>query len=371
MGVSGVLVAAWLAAADVGAPQRHDDATETVLRGVEHRIASFTTVRGRVVVHYLRSPRALNEAEAQAAVDAARRKRVDSLDLPPFDAEHRNLIDFEFGDDRWRWEIVQLTNSGQRWGLWLRLPAMWRSLDPCFFYRISVCDGERVYEYDRSYNWGSVRTYSGADHERPRDFALIKACILATLGEGVLPAVREHDFEATCTGNETIDGYECRKLEVRHTGEHKRFARAWIVPELGYAAVRQETLYFSTVTGELRTGVVTTARDFREVLPGIWCPEVVQGDRFEYDKGQGAEAWSVSRIVQVLSLEANAPLESIVTPYRFPFDARVQDTSGDEPRVADPSKDALRESDGIAETMQPDGFAMELTSERALALLAQ
>lgn len=363
----GVVLACGAGERIAGAPGgARDDMAETLLKGIEHRLSAATSLQGRVLFHYILSESYAEQMQKRHEADAAGFGQTAPQQLEPLEKHHADLVDFEYDESRWRWEAVQLTNTGQDWTGFLRTPAEWRSLEPAAFYRISVCDGETVYTYDRSLNWGTARPY--AEERKPYDLGVIGSLVVATLDQAVLLAVREYGFEAIHRGTVTYENAPCHRLDIRSTGEFKRLTRAWIAPSLGYAVLRYENLYFAS--GGLAKAHVVRSRDLKELLPGVWCPRYVQRDHFRYEQTEAVTHWAYTHIVEVRSLEANQPLIGVVTPYQFPFDARVEDDSVHPPEVRFSASDvARRKSELLSLGAAPDPWGATLTTEKGLQVL--
>jgi len=382
--LSALVVTSCIGAIRLCGGDRQSHATKTIIRGVQYRLSAVETLTGRALLRYVASQRMARVYRRIYAADEARLRDLGAVNVPPLGTDHACLLDFDYDleNHRWRSEIVDLTNTGFNWTGHLGLSAENRDMAPLHFYRISLCDGEKVYEYMRDMNLGFVRDYQPG--QEPDQLRLVRSCIVATVQSVVIRALQDEGFVARQVGEDTISGTRCVTVRVDDpTGTKSMVARLWIAPELGHAAVRQEILSL-TQDDKLHALTIVRADVFAELVPGLQCPKLVQVDHFYYSEQPdeepreytGADAWWFTEILQWdpghvpplrLHMEANVRF-NIVSPFVFPFDATVQyETAAREGKRVrkSPSLLARMKLDELLSETETDPLGSQLTAESA------
>ncbi len=370
--------------------QEQFDATKMIIRGFEHRSSTVQTLKGRVLLRYIKSERS-REASRKQRANAAADRGMDPSAIPLPEENHLCLCDFAYdiAGSRWRREVVDLTNSGSDWAYTgsLAAPNYGRDMDPSCFYTVSVCDGEKVYEYQRYHNNGWVHYYNL--QRLPQELWMIRSRVIATIENTVVDAIERLRHVVEYLGEESMNGIQCLKFRVLPPADtsavdSKRVVRLWIAPDLTYAAVRQESLTLSPDDTAVNLQVVT-ADDFVELVPGLWCPRYARADQFCYtdfflaEKGEGARysgrrAWAWTKIIQwerpqdeavspigqlaSLDMQANVPLD-ISMPLIIPFDARVNDRTDGSLARQSPSKLVRTRMEDLLPAIEPDPLGLE------------
>jgi len=350
-----------------------EELQETVLRGVENRSAVLRFLSGAAYWATTASPR-YNTDALRAARLAVKNGGGDPASVQELGRTHVTLIDFGFfpGAGRWRFESVDLTNSGHMFSGAGHSPAMNRGIPPMFFYFASVCDGTSVYDYDECQNIGWIHPYE-SEQQAPRGLKLISMGVLRGVAAEDLGPIRAGRARVTELTRDTVDGRKCLKLTVRQdakipAGEACTIDRIWVAPDLDYATVRAEGIYYRTPAPGRKlilTGSrIYTATNFTRVSDALWCPQAVLQHFFTYTKGKGIAAWDTTEIVRT-TIQANGPPPTIVTPYRFPFNATIYDAAAPAGAIRPGSPRAVHPP----APARPDQFGVGLTAEKAQALL--
>jgi hypothetical protein len=357
-GIVSVIGLCLLLAAQGRLPGQDAEMLGTVVHGVQARTVAITSLSGRALVAVTHSARCVEERSDRLIEEALN----DERDPLPADPIHASMVDFSFDVERrqWRCEMVDLTNSG--WVSWATsLSAVEdRKHRPDGSYRISLSDGKRVYTYARHDNAGWVQDHDPAHPRTPEPIGAIRLRILEGYSAKLIKDVERGDCVATYGGEEDIEGNRCMCLSVQGSRQLGLWARAWVAPTLGFATVRHEEVHYKAPASDaerltLLSALVSRASDFAEVATGVWCPQYIQLDRFDYTKGEGLDAWESSTTVDCLELRANTGVEGIAAPYLFPFDAEIRDGSN-EPIRQRPRHRGLKE-------VHPDAFGTNLAPD--------
>ena len=380
-----------MAAPNVTATEQ-SDWTKTTIRLVEHRLSMVETLRGRVLLRTLLSDstaRARSKERSAAAVKAG----LDPADMPPMGKDIIRLVDFDYdvSRDQWRYEVVDLGDITYYLPE-ARLPRLLNvELDPSYYYQASICDGEKIYTYERRSNEGWVNDRGSGG--QPDDLWRIRSEVIAALDMGTFYNIKSHGYVVTPDGEETMHGVLWRKLRVtppagEETGLAREYVvRLWIAPSLDYAAVREEHLVIDPDKGNPPVLYVTMRDDFVQLVPDLWCPRHTTRDTYvfgaEHDGAHaryGREAWKETRMlwwdqqhgadmtavgdVASLDLQANIPL-AVITPFAYPFDAQVYDMTGG-PVRGSPSIPIRRLVGDVLPAPESYPLSIELATESAL-----
>lgn len=339
-------------------PGQDAEMVETVVRGVQARTAAITSLSGRALVAVTHSPRCAEERSDRLIEEALTFER----DPLPADLTHASMLDFSFDAERrqWRCEMVDLTNSG--WLGWATCSSAVedRALRPDDSYRISLSDGKRVYTYARHENAGWVQDHDPAHPLPPEPIGKIRLRVLEGYSAKLIKDLERGYYVAAYGGEEDLEGNRCMCLTLQGEAHEplRRWARAWVAPTLGFPTVRHEEVYYRAPASDaekviLVSALVSRASGFAEVVTGVWCPQYIQLDRFDYTKGEGLDAWESSTTVDCLELRANTGVEGIGGPYLFPFDAVIN--PGNEIEYRLPHR-------GVSE-VRPDAFGTNLAPD--------
>lgn len=100
----------------------------------------------------------------------------------------------------------------------------------------------------------------------------------------------------------------------------------YIVPDWGYAVRRYEEKHIISPSG-WGTGDLVVGADFKEVAKGIWIPQQVVHESFEYgeDKRDPWEGTARSRVTRV---EINQPLSETLFTFHPPLCTHIHDETG-------------------------------------------
>jgi hypothetical protein len=314
-----------------GAEQVSGDARiAEVRRGLERRISAVNSVTGTAQVEYRFSPRNCAEADKRAQ-DRAEWLGL-NREIPPVDALHKSLWFFSFDQEktRWRGEAVDLTNSGRH--LWtssgsLIDPALNRHLPPETFHRVAISDGTRAYQYSWSGRRGRIAEHPRAELllEWMLPVERIESDVIRGTSSTFAECLHSPEYQAVFEGEEELAGHRCLKITVRRSRPFLSgwYITAWIVPDLDFAAVREER---SHCPGGWAPGGappwapykwITQAGDFARVSDILWCPQTVQQERFDYIPPEQVP-WDYTRIIRMRTLELNTPLQGIEITEDFP-----------------------------------------------------
>lgn len=348
---------------------------QTLLQGLRHRETALETLQVQALLFFAISEEYERELREKAAKRLSEIGQASDTQVREFRRQHFSLVDLAYAQHEWRFEIVDLVNSGVNWGGFGRNPAFERDLPPDIFYKLSICDGRNIYRYDRSASSGLVGPYEPkAPVQRARGLAELWWHVGLTYDAPLLSAIDDPDLHLLVSydGLAGLDGIQCHKLRIQGEAGGGRYLglRLWIAPDLGYAVVRQEYVSLSGEGQRTCTIIVDRARDFVQVAPGISCPRFTQKDRFVRGPQRGPSGWVWTKAVKCLSLRANEPVVIAVAPCFYPFDAVVQDSTQAPPVCRGTSTAVLRERlEDLVPAIEPDRVGAEITAERARELL--
>ncbi len=338
----------------------NDEVLETLRRGIEHRYSVMQSVACTAVVEITYSDQyrerkretirarrqdLFREVMAEQGQEAASEV---ALNVPALGKSEAIWLSFsaDRNQKKWRIEIVALTNNGQA-NPYCQLDAAIadnRGLPAGLFYRAWMADGEKVYSYDRSTREGSINTFtSERDVAYNQYYWELQNDLVDGLSSTQLEKWRDDTYQAVYLGQRHDDRWgACHEvLLVLPFPNEVGVAKLLVSPDLGFAVVRKTRLNVWRGNPETNQparpyrGYHTTYQDFGEIADGIWCAKSMQTDWFDYQQGEGMNAWKFSNVYHSIELKVNQPVE-VPTPYPFPFDTLVTDFTTDPITLSQP-----------------------------------
>ena len=386
--IGGIILVSMLLFTNGRATGEDEAVLETLRRGIEYRSAVIRSISGSAVVEIIYSEdynqerreeilayqdQVAQKVSAEFGPDAARDIQSE---VPELGKSEAAWIDFSYdlSEKKWREEVVALTNNGHQdamWGINAGV-AKNRDLPPGLFYWAMICDGEKIYCYDRSRQEAYIKTFTSESDLRgnARHYWQLQNSVVSGLDKTVLEGWRDGTYHTAYLGVHQIEPWGlCHEIVVILDFRHEvGVTKLLICPDLGFAVVRRTTMNIKWANPDSKTGprlltsYVAKGEDFAAIADGIWYPRRLRTDLFDYERGEGKDAWQISRVYRIIELRANESVQ-VITPYPFPFDTRVTDFSTEPSRLPQPRPD-LPNGPG------PPGLPEE-TLQDTLDLLAQ
>jgi len=279
--VAGALAAlAWSAGLAYPAEETHS-VFRTLVRGLEHRASSAGWVSGEAVVQSYCSSEDLAEKL--------------SFEYPghdrPKEAPNRGeyLVRFRLGQRRWQYEVQALTTPGgaQTWGF--GLPAEGLAPGGAPYYRRVTCTDGVCYDLKRSLSKPLGQVYR-AQFDLPGalqpPFGMWLG--LGTSWRGWSDFLTGEQFRLTSIEKEEWGDMECfHVVRGLQTPEKLGEQQLWIVPQLGFAPVRKESLVIHKDDARVGARAVHTWESHEE-QGGCWLPLDYRSDYYRYRRSSQA-----------------------------------------------------------------------------------
>ncbi len=228
----------------------------------------------------------------------------------------------------WRIEEVALTNRGQpAVTCGLATPPCDTALPPRLLYCCRVYDTDTEYIWDRSLGEGSIRPFDGTHVSHIYFSDLWSIGVVGLTPSTLQRVVSQQSVFLMQRGSLPRD--EQVIAHVNRTSSDTYNVWLWhISPKLGFAVTRSEMVELQPAPNgdrpTVKHGHATLAADFREKVDGIYVPHHFQIDFFDEGFGGGTGSWTQSRVYSLDYMEVTEGAD-IITPRRFPFDARTWD----------------------------------------------
>lgn len=303
----------------------------TVMRGVQHREASLTSISGDL-------------AHGSWFVGA--------------DGDRDNalfLVRFLVADARLSYEATGLLAGPNVWGVlpgvegpFFRLPGRddlyHNGLGPSV--QVAM-DGTYQYEYASPLNQGFIRSQQDAFDlaaTPPLAEFLMLGFSGCSYGEALersaqIPGGRY-------LGEDIYLGETCHVVSVvaDKKADSVWHVAMWVCPAFSWAVVRVESVKTEVSSGRLTQARVRKGRDFSEIAEGIWLPAYVECHEYRYTTQDAASPWVATDVIELSNLRANVPIEAGDFVYEFPPGAIVMnEITGDSSYLHGAAVGAIRE----------------------------